>query len=31
MRLVKSLPLRSEVKTEETWNLQDLFETEEAL
>ena len=28
--MVKSLPLRSEVKTEETWNLQDLFKTEEA-
>jgi len=27
--LVKSLPLRSEVRTEETWNLQDLFNTEE--
>ena len=23
------MPLRSEVKTEETWNLQDLFKTEE--
>ena len=29
MRLVKSLPQRSEVKTEETWNLEDLFVTEE--
>jgi oligoendopeptidase F len=29
MRLVKSMPLRSEVKTEETWNLHDLFKTEE--
>ena len=29
MRLVKSLPLRSEVNIEETWNLQDLFKTEE--
>ena len=29
MNLVKSLPLRSEVKIEETWNLQDLFKTEE--
>lgn len=27
--MVKSLPLRSEVKLEETWNLQDLFKTEE--
>lgn len=27
--MAKSLPLRSEVKTEETWNLQDLFNTEE--
>ncbi|MEK4714061.1 oligoendopeptidase F [Sporosarcina sp. resist] len=27
--MVKSMPLRSEVKTEETWNLQDLFKTEE--
>ncbi|AOV07141.1 oligoendopeptidase F [Sporosarcina ureilytica] len=27
--MVKSLPLRSEVKVEETWNLQDLFKTEE--
>ncbi len=27
--MVKSLPLRSEVKIEETWNLQDLFKTEE--
>ena len=28
--MVISLPLRSEVKTDETWNLQDLFKTEEA-
>ena len=27
--MVKSLPLRSEVKLEETWNLEDLFKTEE--
>ncbi|WP_172370949.1 oligoendopeptidase F [Sporosarcina jiandibaonis] len=27
--MVKSLPLRSEVKVEETWNLEDLFKTEE--
>ena len=27
--MVKSMPLRSEVKTEETWNLEDLFKTEE--
>lgn len=27
--MVKSLPLRSEVKIEETWNLEDLFKTEE--
>ena len=27
--MVKSLPLRSEVKIEETWNLKDLFKTEE--
>ena len=27
--MVKSLPLRSEVNIEETWNLQDLFKTEE--
>jgi oligoendopeptidase F len=27
--MVKSMPLRSEVKTEETWNLHDLFKTEE--
>ncbi len=27
--MVKSLPLRSEVNSEETWNLQDLFKTEE--
>lgn len=27
--MVKGLPLRSEVKIEETWNLQDLFKTEE--
>ena len=27
--MVKSLPIRSEVKIEETWNLQDLFKTEE--
>lgn len=27
--MVKSLPVRSEVKTEETWNLQDLFQDEE--
>jgi oligoendopeptidase F len=27
--MVKSLPLRSEVKTEETWNLTDLFTSEE--
>ncbi|WP_203247205.1 oligoendopeptidase F [Sporosarcina beigongshangi] len=27
--MVKSLPLRSEVNLEETWNLQDLFKTEE--
>ncbi|MCZ2257880.1 oligoendopeptidase F [Sporosarcina sp. G11-34] len=27
--MVKSLPLRSEVKIEETWNLKDLFATEE--
>ena len=29
MELVKSMPLRSEVKIEETWNLADLFKTEE--
>lgn len=28
--MVKSLPLRNEVKEEETWNLKDLFENEEA-
>lgn len=30
MQLVKSLPARAEVKVEETWNLGDLFEGEEA-
>lgn len=30
MQLVKSLPARAEVKVEETWNLVDLFEGEEA-
>lgn len=29
MTLVQSMPLRSEVKIEETWNLSDLFKTEE--
>lgn len=29
MELVKSMPLRSEVNIEETWNLADLFKTEE--
>src|ERR1700733_3555044 len=29
MRMVKSLPIRSEVPLEETWNLRDLFESEE--
>ena len=27
--MVKSLPIRSEVPLEETWNLNDLFESEE--
>ncbi|HSO58037.1 MAG TPA: oligoendopeptidase F, partial [Paenisporosarcina sp.] len=30
MTLVKSLPTRSEVTIEETWNLQDLFTSEES-